>query len=126
MEVVKRLSSDPDSQFFLKNIEDVNKNHVQNRLRTSPYLLDRQVYEIVKAFNGRNFEAIPDRPFRNVLSRVHLSTKLSDTQFAVADKGQRFQADSADISYLRPTAHEPKYVLVIVDVYSQRVYLYGL
>ena len=80
----------------------------------------------MKTFNGKIFEGISDRPFRNTLPRVHLSTKLSDTQFAVSDKGQRFQADLADISYLRPTAHEPKYVLVIVDVYSQRVYLYGL
>ena len=109
MEVVKRLSSDPDSQFFLKNVEDVNKIHVQNSLRKSPYPLDREVYKIVKTFNGKIFEAITDRPFRNVLPRVHLSTKLfSDTQFAVSDNGQRFQADLADISYLRPTAHEPR------------------
>ena len=80
----------------------------------------------MKTFGGKIFEPIPDRPFRNVLPRVHLSTKLSDTQFSVSDKDQRFQADLADIGYLRATAHEPKYVLVIVDVYSQRVYLYGL
>ena len=95
-------------------------------MRTSPYLLDREVYEIVKAFNGRNFEAISDRHFRNVLRQSASIHQTTDTQFAVADKGQRFQADLADISYLRPTAHEPKYVLVIVDVYFQRVYLYGL
>ena len=93
-------------------------------LRRSPYSLDREVYDVVKAFGDKIIEAIPDRPFRNVLPRVPLSSKLSDTQLAVADKG--FQKDLADITYLHPTAHEPKYVLVIVDVYSQRVYLHGV
>ena len=123
VEVVKRLSTDPQSQFFLKNAEDVNKVHVQTALRKSPYPLDREVYKLVTAFGGRITGQIT---FKNTLPRVPLSTKLADTQFSVADKGQRFQADLADITYLRPTAHEPKYVLVVVDVYSQRVYLYGL
>ena len=126
VQVVKRLSTDPQSQFFLKNTEDVNKVHVQTALRKSPYPLDREVYKLVTRFGGRIVETIRDRAFRNTLPRVPLSTKLADTQFSVADKGQRFQADLADITYLRPTAHEPKYVLVVVDVYSQRVYLYGL
>ena len=124
VEAVKRLSSDTESQFFLKNVEDVNKPHVQTALRKSPYLLD--VCEIVRVFHGKITEAIPNLPFRNVLPRVRLSTKLSNTQFVVSDKGQRFQAVLADISYLRPTAHELRYVLIIVDVYSQRVYLCGL
>ena len=126
VEVVKRLSVDPESQFFLKNVEDVNKVHVQTALRKSPYALDREVYKLVTTFGGRIVETVADRAFRNTLPRVRLSTKLADTQFSVADKGQRFQADLADITYLRPTAHEAKYVLVVVDVYSQRVYLYGL
>ena len=126
VEVVKRLSADPQSQFFLKNVEDVNKVHVQNALQKSPYPLDREVYKVVKTFSDRLVETINDRAFRNTLPRVSLSTKLSDTQFSVVDKGQRFQADLADIAYLRPTAHEAKYVLVIVDLHSQRVYLYGL
>ena len=46
-----------------------------------------------------------------------LSTQLDDTQFSVSDNGQRF---------LHPRAHEARYILVIVDVYSQRVYLHGL
>ena len=126
VDVVKRLSADPQSQFFLKNVECVNKAHVQTSLRKSPYPLDREVYKLVKDFGGRVFEPIANRAFRNTLPQVKLSTKLGDTQFNVADKGQRFQADLADISYLRPTAHEPRYILVVVDVYSQRVYLYGL
>ena len=84
------------------------------------------MYEVVKTFGDKIVETIDKCPFRNVLPRMPLSTKLSDTQFAVSHKGQWFQADLADIGYLRPTAHEAKYVLIIVDVYSQRVYLYPL
>ena len=76
LEVVKRLSADSQSKFFLKDVGDVNKPHVQNTLRRSPYPLDREVDDVVKTFGDKIVESIVNRPFRNILPRVPLSTKL--------------------------------------------------
>ena len=98
-------------------------------LRTSRYAIDREVYELVREQNGKRIvEEIEQRTFKSVLSQPSLSTRDNSTQFAVSDKGQRFQADLADIKYIRPRAHEPRYVLLIVDVcirkgYTSMVYL---
>ena len=127
IQTIKRLSSDPQSQFFFKKVEDINKIHIQNTLRTSRYAIDREVYELVREQNGKRIvEDIEQQTFKSLLSQPSLSTRDNSTQFTVSDKGQRFQADLADIKYIRPRAHEPRYVLLIVDVYSQRIYLYGL
>ena len=124
--ILKRLSDDPKSQFYLRSVNEVNKAHVKSSLRRSAYALDREIYNVVKVFEKPISEPIGKRTGKNLLPRVTLSTRLDDTQFSVSDNGQRFHADLADIRYLHTRAHEARYVLVIVDVYSQRVYLYGL
>ena len=90
--IIKRLSSDPQTQFFLKKVEDINKKHVQTTLRISRYAIDREVYELVREQNGKRIVGeIEERTFKSVLSQPFLSTRDNSTQFAVSDKGQRFK-----------------------------------
>ena len=124
--ILKRLKVDPKSQFYLHRVNEVNKAHVKLSLRRSRYELDHEIYDVVKVFEKPISEPIGKRTGKNLLPRVTLSTRLDDTQFSVSDNGQRFHADLVHIRYLHPQAHKARYVLVIVDVYSQRVYLYGL
>ena len=48
------------------------------------------------------------------------------TSYSMNGPFQRIHADLADINYLKPNATEPKYILVIVDLFSSKVYLYPL
>ena len=125
IELLRKLSEDPRSQFFLKEIDDVNKTGVRRNLKTSRYALDKATHSILP----KGDVSIPtEKGSKNtvLLPVQSLSTRINDTQYHVTDKGQRFQADLADIRYLHPRAGESKYCLVVVDLYSQRVYLYGI
>ena len=48
------------------------------------------------------------------------------TLFSVQGPLEFLHADVADINYLKPSASEPKYILLLVDLFSSFVYTYGL
>ena len=47
------------------------------------------------------------------------------TLFSLDGPLQRLHADIADINYLKPNATEPKYILVVVDLFSS-FYIHSL
>ena len=122
--LVESLSDDPKSQFYLKNVKSVNKTHVRQSLKNSRYELDRVTYSLLP--KRRDIRIGSNTANKVLLPAQNKFTRITDIQHSTTDKGQKFQADLADIQYLKPRAGESKFCLVIVDVYSQRVYLYGL
>ena len=124
--LLTNLSDDPRSQFYLKDLKSINKKHVRRSLQTSRYELDRVTYSILPK-KGIPLAFPTDTPHDITLVRAqNQHTRIDNTQQTTTDKGQKCQCDLADVNYLNPKNNESKFVLVIVDVYSQRVYLYGL
>ena len=79
------------------------------------------------------YSLIGTRPLRiskyygtKVLANPELLTRINTTQLHVNAPFELFQADLADIRAYKPRGGESKYILLIVDVYSQHVYLYGI
>ena len=120
--IISKLTHDPNSILYLKDDADINKKNVRTQLKKSRYTLDKELYSLIgnRTLNIAKYHGI------KVLPKPQLLTRINTTQLRVNAPFEMFQADLADIRAYKPRGGESKYILVIVDVYSQHVYLYGI
>ena len=129
LELSQQLAIDPASQFFLRSYKDLQKKHILYQLKTSSYRKDNFLHDLYK--KGQADKTIlgveSTLPYDHLLlPKQKLYYGLSDTAMSTSEPLQLFQADLADFRYLKPHSNDSNYALVIVDVYSQRVYTYGI
>lgn len=124
---VKDLTRDDESQLFLRNERDILKNNVKLLLKKSSYLPDNMLYDLIKNRNDLEEMFSDNRNiFRSTENEIRQTDRIRNVSLTVNRPGEKFQADLADVNYLKPRATEGKFVLVIVDVFSQEVYLYSV
>ena len=127
VQLSQQLAIDPASQFFLRSYKDLHKKHVLYQLKASNYRNDNVLYNLYKKREKNVSEVGPVPPTDHILlPKQKLHFGLNDTASSTSEPLQLFQADLADLRYLKPHSNDSNYALVIVDVYSQRVYTYGI
>ena len=127
IQLSQQLAIDPASQFFLRSFKDLQKKHVLYQLKVSSYRKDNVLYNMHKNGLGNAHKGEPMLPHDNLLlPKQKLYFGLNDTALSASEPLQLFQADLADLRYLKPHSNDSNYALIIVDVYSQRIYTYGI
>ena len=119
--LLKHLTKDEKSVFYA--IDVINQNII-NKARKSVYLKDRVFVNIFKNLKDKKFElykAPLTTPFVEEKSNVDRSTLYSF-------KGpfELFHADIADIRFLAKSAVDPHYCLVLIDLFSNKIYTYPM
>ena len=118
-ELKEQLKYDKRSALYLN---DNISNGIIKKIKRSSYILDKQ---FLKELTDNNVEDIPlVQPLFTPFSRR--KNDQQSTLYSMNGPFQRIHADLADINYLKPNATEPKYILVVVDLFSSKVYLYPL
>ena len=112
----KKLSLDKFSVLYL--VDNIN-NTILKKLNKSNYPDNIKFKNLLK---NNKVEDIPvEKPIFASFSRR--KNNEQSTLYSFTGPLQRLQADVADIRFLKPSASEPKYVLVMVDLFSSFIYI---
>ena len=119
--LLKHLVKDEKSIFYAVDV--INQN-VINKAKKSYYMKDRVFVNIFKNLEDKKFELYKTplvTPFVEEKSNVDRSTLYSF-------KGpfELFHGDIADIRFLAKSAVDPHYCLVLIDLFSNKIYTYPM
>ena len=116
-----KLKIDPSSAAFAEEILD---KKLLLKLKKSKYVEDKKIFNLVNLLDKKNVIFEPERVKRTdyVEKReIDHSTLYSfDTPFRL------FHADVANLEFLGKNVTFPQYVLVLVDLFSSKVYTYPM
>ena len=117
------LQKDPKSTFYLET--SITKK-ILRKLSKSTYekdLVFKNIYdELDEKESLEQKEIIPLRtPFIEQKKEIDRSTLYS-----VEEPLKKFHADIADIRFFSKSAVDPKYVLLIVDLFTSKIYIYQM
>ena len=137
--LVYKLFVDKNSILYGRNIKDVTDNFINKKLSKSKYnkdvffynLLSKQLSQLPST--GKTLSSFLEEEKEKKHSLPTVLKKINtreynrhSTLFSVQGPLELLHADIADINYLKPSASEPKYILLLVDLFSSYVYTYGL
>ena len=118
----KTLQNDPKSVFY--SIGNLSKAII-NKAKKSVYNKDKvfvNLYEKPEDQNFHNEETVPlVTPFVEKKSNIDQSTLYS-----ISKPFELLHADIADLRFLAKSAVEPKYCLLVVDLFTSKVYVYPM
>ena len=113
----KKLKTDPASVIFSEELLD---NRLLKKLKKSRYEVDKQLLKLINLADSKTFlgdDKAPTRADYAEKREIERSTLYSfDGPF------QLLHADVGNLEFLGNNATFPQYVLVIVDLYSSKVY----
>ena len=116
-----KLKTDPVSVLFPEELLD---NRLLKKLKKSKYEKDTELLKLINLANGKDFlddNKVPTRTDYVEKREIDRSTLCSfDGPF------QLLHADVGNLEFLGKNATFPQYVLVIVDLYSSKVYTYTM
>ena len=115
----KTLRKNPKSIFYL--VGNVSKT-LLNKASKSVFEKDKDLYDQLKNKNFKRQDILPiTTPFYDFKSNVDHSTLYS-----VGKPFELFHADIADTRFLAKSAVDPKYCLLLVDLFTSKVYIYPM
>ena len=119
--LLRHLVKDENSIFYTVNV--INQNII-NKAKKSYYVKDKVFVNIYKNLKDKNFniyKAPLTTPFVEEKSNLDRSTLYSF-------KGpfELFHADIADIRFLAKSAVDPHYCLLLIDLFSNKIYTYPM
>ena len=115
------LRIDPSSVFFSEEILD---KKLLNKLKKSKYETDKLCDNLVNLIDSKNIFNEDKAP-----ARVDYVEKREIDRFTVYSFDGPFQflhADVGNLEFLGKNATFPQYVLVIVDLFSSKIYTYPM
>ena len=119
----KTLQKDSRSVFYTStNIS----NNLLKKLKKSQYQKDKVFAELYQKLEDKNFNQEKDQiplttPFFEKKGDIDRSTLYSvDKPF------QKVHADIADLRFLAKSAVDPKYALLLVDLFTSKIYVYSM
>ena len=119
--LLKHLVKDEKSIFYAVDV--INKNII-NKAARSFYVKDRVFVNIFKKLKDKTFKLNKgplNTPFVEEKTNVDRSTLYS-----FKAPFELFHADIADIRFLAKSAVDPHYCLVLVDLFSNKIYTYPM
>ena len=119
--LLRHLMKDEKSIFYAVDV--INRNII-NKAARSFYVKDRVFVNIFKKLKDKNFKLNKgplNTPFVEEKTNVDRSTLYS-----FKAPFELFHADIADIRFLAKSAVDPHYCLVLVDLFSNKIYTYPM
>ena len=119
----KVLQKDPKSAFYL---ETTITKKILKKLDKSKYAKDQVFKNIYNELNEKELspqkDAIPLRtPFIEQKAEIDRSTLYS-----IEEPLKKFHADIADLRFFAQSAADPKYALLVVDLFTSKVFIYPM
>ena len=116
-----KLKLDPSSVIFAEEILD---KKLLVRLKKSKYIADRNFFNLVNLLENNNVIFDSD----NVNRTDYIEKREIDcsTLYSFSAPFELFHADAGNLEFLGKNATFPKYVLVLVDLFSSKVYTYPM
>ena len=116
-----KLKVDPSSVTFAKEIWD---KKLLAKLKKSKYAADRNFFKIVNLLDNNNVLFDSDRVNRT--DYVEKTEIDCSTLYSFSGPFELLHADVGNLEFLGKNATFPRYVLVIVDLFSSKVYTYPM
>ena len=113
------LKIDPSSVLFSEEIID---NRLLKKLKISKYLKDAQLLKLINLADNKDFLGDDNTP-----TRIDYVEKMEIGRSTLYSFDRSFQLSHPDIGnleFLVKNATFPQYALVVVDLYSSKVYVY--
>ena len=119
----RNLQKDPKSVFYL--VGNLS-NSVLNKASKSFYEKDKVFVSLYNQLEDKHFQQKRDifpvvTPFINIKSNVDHSTL-----FSISKPFDLLYADIADTRFLARSAVDPKYCLLLVDLFTSKIYVYPM
>ena len=115
------LKTDPSSVLFAEEILD---KKLSNKLRNSKYETDKLFYILVNLIDNKNIFNEDKGPTR--ADYVEKRQIDRSTLYSFDGPFQLLHANVGNLEFLGKNATFPQYVLVIVDLFSSKVYTYSM
>ena len=116
-----RLKSDPVSVLFSEELLD---KQLLQKLKKSKYTKDTELLKLINLADNKNF--LDDNKLPNRTDYVEKREIDRSTLYSFGGPFQLLHADVGNLEFLGKNATFPQYVLVIVDLYSSKVYTYSM
>ena len=118
--VYKNLQKDPRSIFH--SIGSLSRS-ILNKARKSTYDKDKVFVNLYYQLEDKNFYQNNNLPLAMPFVNKRSNTDHS-TLYSISKSFELLHADIADIRFLAKSAVDPKYYLLIVDLFSSKIYVY--
>ena len=116
-----KLKIDPSSAAFAEEILD---KKLLLKLKKSKYVEDKKIFNLVNLLDKKNVIFEPERVKRT--DYVEKREIDHSTLYSFDAPFQLFHVDVANLEPLGKNATFPQYVLVLVDLFSSKVYTYPM
>ena len=115
------LKTDPASTIFAEEFLD---NKLLKKLKRSTYTVDKQLYKLVNLADSKNF--LDDGKLPTRADYVEKREIDRSTLYSFDGPFQLLHADVGNLEFLGKNATFSQYVLLIVDLYTTKVYTYSM
>ena len=113
----KNLQKDPRNIFY--SIGNLSRS-ILNKARKSAYDKDKIFVNLYNQLEDKNFYQNNNLPL--VTSFVNKRSNIDNsTLYSISKAFELLHADIADIRFLRKSAVDPKYCLLIADLFSSKI-----
>ena len=126
------LLKNKNSVFYLKNFKDQFTRGDLVKLKHSSYDKDQELLSLIKnkdkTYNDKNTQSTDSNYIEKipiVIKHIKEPRIVTDTLTSFTRPYQSFQLDVADFNFTRPSVTDPNYVLVGVDLFTQKIFTYG-
>ena len=118
----RNLQKDPKSIFY--SIENENRTII-SKAEKSTYDKDKVFVNLYNQLEGKNFSQNDNLPL--VTSFVNKRSNIDySTLYSISNPFELLHADIADLRFLAKSAVDPKYCLLIVDLFTSKIYVYPM
>ena len=125
------LSKNKKSVLFLRSFKPQLSRSLLNKLKSSDYEGDRKFFDNLTKRTLPYDEDATTKEKENeeeapvVIKRVREQSNIATTLQQVWRPFMSMQADVAEFKFTNPSASDPSYVLVCVDLFTQKIFTYG-
>ena len=119
--IFNNLKTDPNSALFSEERID---QWLLRKLKKSRYSVDSQLVELIPLADNRDFLEVDKTPTR--ADYVEKRETESSTWNRFDEPFQLLHADVGNLEFLGKNAEIPQYALMVVDLYSSKVYVYPM
>ena len=116
-----RLNTEPASVLFS---EEVLEKRLSKKLKKSKYAKDMELLKLINLAENKTFLGDNKLPTRTAYAEKREIDR--STLYSFDGPFQLLKADVGNLEFLGKNAAFPQYVLVIVDLYSSKVYTYSM
>ena len=118
----RNLQKDPRSIFY--SVGNLSRS-ILNKARKSTYDKDKVFVNLYNQLEDKNFYQNNNLPL--VMPFVNKRSNIDhSTLYSISKPFELLHADIADIRFLAKSAVDPKYCLLIVDLFSSKIYVYPM